>query len=164
MERAAVGLAVVPEEGEPLRDADRPVEGNAAAAPAPPPRRQGADLLERRGRGELQLPSADGHPPPRESPTWGPRREGFGEGEDLRLRLLEGRRAHADVAAREAAAPPLPHRARWLACPDWPTNGTGARGSALDGRQANDRGRHASSAHQRWQAPRSATARREGIF
>jgi hypothetical protein len=42
--------------------------------------------------------------------TWGPRREGFGEGEDLRLRLLERAPAHADVAAREAAAPPLAHR------------------------------------------------------
>jgi hypothetical protein len=42
--------------------------------------------------------------------TWGPRREGFGEGEDLRLRLLERATAHADVAAREAAAPPLAHR------------------------------------------------------
>ena len=65
VQRAAVWLAVVAQEGEPRRDADRPVKGGAAAAT--PPRRQGADLLERGGRGELQLPSADAYPPLRES-------------------------------------------------------------------------------------------------
>jgi hypothetical protein len=219
VERAAVRLAVVTQEREPLWDADRPVKGGAAAA-ATPPRRQGADLLERGGRGELQLPSADTYPPPRESPAWqnaapdrlnnlaathfaswwwgwidgqsqqsqhgrrctipnptegeeemhrqsppltcGPRREGLGEGEDLRLRLLGGDApAHADVAAREAAVPPPAHRARWL-CRIDPQKKVpvryerdGRMGSALNGRVT-----HVSWTHQRRQAPpRSGTPR-----
>jgi hypothetical protein len=102
--------------------------------------------------------------------TCGPRREGLGEGEDLRLRLLGGDApAHADVAAREAAVPPPAHRARWL-CRIDPQKKVpvryerdGRMGSALNGRMTVT---HVSWTHQRRQAPRSGTGtprpRRQG--